>query len=112
MGEDLPERTQINSYGKLLTISDVDEQDDGKYMCKASNSAGEAVHYFDVIVEGTAYNITQLKKQTDTTHGSRMHLAFFFLRRASLLGRKGVLHRNELVGCKEFCAQGEEHAIP
>lgn len=52
MGDTLPSRTIFNKHGKLLSISAVDESDAGKYMCKAHNSVGEAVHYFDVIVEG------------------------------------------------------------
>lgn len=52
MGEKLPPRAEFNNFGKLLTISAVDERDGGKYMCTAKNSAGEAVHFFDVIVEG------------------------------------------------------------
>ena len=52
MGDKLPPQTKFNNYGKLLTISAVEERDEGKYMCKVKNSVGEAVHYFDVIVEG------------------------------------------------------------
>lgn len=52
MGVKLPSRTKLSNFQKLLTITSVDETDEGKYMCKASNSAGHAVHYFDVIVEG------------------------------------------------------------
>lgn len=52
MGDKLPPRTTYLNSGKLLTLSAVDERDGGKYMCTATNSAGEDVHYFDVIVEG------------------------------------------------------------
>lgn len=52
MGDKLPPRTKFDNFGKLLTLSAVEEGDGGKYMCTAKNSAGEAVHYFDVIVEG------------------------------------------------------------
>ncbi|XP_028438135.1 cell adhesion molecule L1-like a isoform X3 [Perca flavescens] len=51
MGEKLPPRTKYDNFGKVLSLSGVDERDAGKYLCKAQNSAGEAVHYFDVIVE-------------------------------------------------------------
>lgn len=51
MGDRLPPRRKLNNFGKLLSISAVDERDGGKYMCKAQNSAGETVHYFDVTVE-------------------------------------------------------------
>uniref|UniRef100_A0A3B5L572 Uncharacterized protein n=1 Tax=Xiphophorus couchianus TaxID=32473 RepID=A0A3B5L572_9TELE len=51
MGETLTDRTKLDNFKKLLTISAVDEKDQGKYMCMAENSAGKADHYFDVIVE-------------------------------------------------------------
>lgn len=52
MGDKLSTRTTFNNFGKLLTISAVEESDEGKYMCTAKNPAGVVVHYFDVIVEG------------------------------------------------------------
>ncbi|XP_051996637.1 neural cell adhesion molecule L1-like protein isoform X3 [Xyrauchen texanus] len=51
MGQKLPERTIVESHGKLLTIEMVNEEDEGKYMCKAKNPYGEVVHYFHVTVE-------------------------------------------------------------
>ncbi|KAM4737048.1 cell adhesion molecule L1-like a isoform 2-T3 [Anableps anableps] len=51
MGETLTDRIKLDNFKKLLTIPAVDEKDQGKYMCTAENSAGKAVHYFDVIVE-------------------------------------------------------------
>ncbi|XP_043081173.1 cell adhesion molecule L1-like a isoform X3 [Puntigrus tetrazona] len=51
MWDNLPERTQIKNYGKLLTIPDVTDQDEGKYLCKAKNDLGEAVHHFQVVVQ-------------------------------------------------------------
>uniref|UniRef100_A0A672NC51 Neural cell adhesion molecule L1-like protein n=1 Tax=Sinocyclocheilus grahami TaxID=75366 RepID=A0A672NC51_SINGR len=51
MLENLPTHTQIKNYGKLLTISNVTDQDEGKYMCKAKNDLGEAEHHFQVVVE-------------------------------------------------------------
>ncbi|KAM8830680.1 neural cell adhesion molecule L1-like protein isoform 2-T2 [Synchiropus picturatus] len=51
MGEQMSLRAKMNNFGKLLTIPAVEEKDAGKYMCSAKNSAGQAVHYFDVIVE-------------------------------------------------------------
>ncbi|XP_051961372.1 neural cell adhesion molecule L1-like protein isoform X2 [Xyrauchen texanus] len=51
MRDSLPNRANIMKYGKLLTIPDVTEQDEGKYMCKAKNSLGEAVHHFHVVLE-------------------------------------------------------------
>ncbi|XP_076019564.1 cell adhesion molecule L1-like a isoform X2 [Genypterus blacodes] len=51
LGAKLPTRTKYKNFGKLLSVSGVEESDEGKYMCKAKNPAGVAVHYFDVIVE-------------------------------------------------------------
>uniref|UniRef100_A0A6Q2WUQ0 Cell adhesion molecule L1-like b n=1 Tax=Esox lucius TaxID=8010 RepID=A0A6Q2WUQ0_ESOLU len=51
MGEELPKRAEIKNYGKLLTISKVEEKDNGKYRCKANNSIGDAIHDFIVTVE-------------------------------------------------------------
>ncbi|XP_016392215.1 neural cell adhesion molecule L1-like protein [Sinocyclocheilus rhinocerous] len=51
MWDNLPNRTQIKNYGKLLTIPNLTDQDEGKYMCKAKNDLGEAVHHFHVVVE-------------------------------------------------------------
>lgn len=48
----MADRATVRNHGKLLTIPDVDEEDSGKYKCKAKNTYGEAVHYFDVTVEG------------------------------------------------------------
>uniref|UniRef100_A0AAR2INZ1 Neural cell adhesion molecule L1 n=1 Tax=Pygocentrus nattereri TaxID=42514 RepID=A0AAR2INZ1_PYGNA len=48
----LPDRAVVENHGKLLTIDDVKEGDEGIYMCKAKNAHGEAVHYFHVTVEG------------------------------------------------------------
>lgn len=52
MGHKLPEKAVVESHGKLLTIELVNEEDEGKYMCKAKNPHGEVVHYFHVTVEG------------------------------------------------------------
>lgn len=48
----MPPRVKYLNYGKLLTLSAAQESDGGKYMCTATNSVGEDVHYFDVLVEG------------------------------------------------------------
>ncbi|XP_013871249.1 neural cell adhesion molecule L1-like protein isoform X9 [Austrofundulus limnaeus] len=51
LGESLTDRVKLSNFKRLLTISSVDQKDQGKYMCTAENSAGKAVHYFDVTVE-------------------------------------------------------------
>lgn len=56
MGEKLPARTTYDKFGKLLIISAIEERDEGKYKCTAKSSAGEVVHYFDVIVEGWSHS--------------------------------------------------------
>lgn len=52
LGESLTERVKLTNFNRLLTISAVDQKDQGKYMCTAESSAGKVVHYFDVTVEG------------------------------------------------------------
>lgn len=52
IGEKLSDRAILKNFGKHLTIETVIEDDEGKYMCKAHNAHGEAVHYFYIIVEG------------------------------------------------------------
>lgn len=51
MGRQLPVKATLESHGKLLIVPRVDQEDSGKYMCKAKNPLGEAVHYFTVTVE-------------------------------------------------------------
>ncbi|KAM9483353.1 neural cell adhesion molecule L1-like protein isoform 2-T4 [Clarias gariepinus] len=51
IGEKLSDRAILKNFGKHLTIETVIEDDEGKYMCKAHNAHGEAVHYFYIIVE-------------------------------------------------------------
>uniref|UniRef100_A0AAY4DLY2 Neural cell adhesion molecule L1-like protein n=1 Tax=Denticeps clupeoides TaxID=299321 RepID=A0AAY4DLY2_9TELE len=52
VGDKLPDRALLENHGKLLTIPEVQDTDDGKYMCKAKNPHGETTHYFHVTVEG------------------------------------------------------------
>lgn len=48
------------NHGKLLIVPKVNQDDSGKYMCKAKNGIGEAVHYFIVRVEGIISLLTFL----------------------------------------------------
>lgn len=57
----LPERANIRNFGKHLTIPNVGEEDNGKYMCKARNSAGEIVHNFYVTVEGESTELLDVE---------------------------------------------------
>lgn len=52
MGHQLPSKAKLENHGKLLIVPRVELEDGGKYMCKAKNTLGEAVHYFPVTVEG------------------------------------------------------------
>ncbi|KAL6119840.1 chl1 [Pungitius sinensis] len=74
MGDKLPLRTQLNNFGKLLFISSIDESDGGKYMCKAQNSAGEVVHYLDVIVEDPPKWETEPPQSQLTVIGTDVHI--------------------------------------
>uniref|UniRef100_W5LE38 Neural cell adhesion molecule L1-like protein n=1 Tax=Astyanax mexicanus TaxID=7994 RepID=W5LE38_ASTMX len=73
-GEKLPKRSNIKNYGKLLTISKVSEEDSGKYMCKASNGLGEALHYFHVHVEEPPRWVKEPVKSQVVTMGSDVHI--------------------------------------
>ncbi|KAJ8409229.1 hypothetical protein AAFF_G00234270 [Aldrovandia affinis] len=66
MGHNLPTKVKIENHGKLLTISDVEAEHEGKYMCKASNSHGKAFHYFHVTVEEPPRWVVQPKSQLAT----------------------------------------------
>ncbi|XP_067448015.1 neural cell adhesion molecule L1-like protein isoform X2 [Thunnus thynnus] len=74
MGDKLSTRTTFNNFGKLLTISAIEESDEGKYMCKAKNPAGEAVHYFDVIVEEPPKWLTEPPQSQLTVIGTDVHI--------------------------------------
>lgn len=54
IGYKLPMRAKLESHGKLLIVPSIEQEDSGKYMCKAKNKLGEVVHYFTVTVEGTS----------------------------------------------------------
>nr|WEU75035.1 CHL1 [Platichthys stellatus] len=73
-GEDLPARTKFKNSGKLLSISAVEERDQGKYMCTAENSGGKVVHYFDVIVEEPPKWLTEPPQSQLTVIGADVHI--------------------------------------
>ncbi|XP_072552280.1 cell adhesion molecule L1-like a isoform X3 [Salminus brasiliensis] len=74
LGEQLPKRSNIKNYGKLLTISKVSEEDSGKYMCKIMNDFGEAVHHFHVEVEEPPRWVKEPVKSQVVTIGSDVHI--------------------------------------
>lgn len=51
LGRQLPVKAKLENHGKLLIVPRVDQEDDGKYMCKAKNALGEVLHYFTLMVE-------------------------------------------------------------
>ncbi|XP_062319780.1 neural cell adhesion molecule L1-like protein isoform X4 [Osmerus eperlanus] len=51
IGHKLPDKATVENHGKLLSIPVVDDEDSGKYRCKAKNTYGEVDHFFDVTVE-------------------------------------------------------------
>uniref|UniRef100_H3CPH1 Neural cell adhesion molecule L1-like protein n=1 Tax=Tetraodon nigroviridis TaxID=99883 RepID=H3CPH1_TETNG len=63
MGQRLPTKATIESHGKLLFVPTVEQEDGGKYMCKAKNTLGEAVHYFTVTVEGPPEWVSEPESQ-------------------------------------------------
>ncbi|XP_034143217.1 neural cell adhesion molecule L1-like protein isoform X5 [Esox lucius] len=69
----LPDKVSIENHGKLLTIHHVDEEDSGKYRCKAKNIHGEAVHNFDVSVEEPPRWVTEPESQLSMI-GSDVHI--------------------------------------
>lgn len=74
MGDTLPDRTELKNFQKLLTITAVEERDQGKYMCMAENSAGKAEHYFDVIVEEPPQWHTEPPQSQLNVIGSDVHI--------------------------------------
>ncbi|KAM9524197.1 neural cell adhesion molecule L1-like protein isoform 14-T16 [Salvelinus alpinus] len=73
MGHRLPDRATIENHGKLLSIDRVNEDDSGKYMCKAKNIHGEANHSFDVSVEEPPKWVSEPESQLSTI-GSDVHI--------------------------------------
>ncbi|CAG6021338.1 unnamed protein product, partial [Menidia menidia] len=74
MGESLTGRIALSNFNKVLTINAVDEKDEGKYMCTAENSAGRAVHYFDVVVREPPAWLTEPPESQLSTIGSNVSI--------------------------------------
>ncbi|XP_054632218.1 neural cell adhesion molecule L1-like protein isoform X4 [Dunckerocampus dactyliophorus] len=74
MGDKMSTRAKLDNFGKLLTISAIEERDEGKYMCLAKSSAGQAVHYFDVIVEEPPQWQTEPPESHLNVIGSDVHI--------------------------------------
>ncbi|XP_056093652.1 cell adhesion molecule L1-like a isoform X3 [Rhinichthys klamathensis goyatoka] len=72
--DNLPKRSHIKNFGKVLTMANVTELDEGKYTCKAKNDLGEAVHHFNVVVEEPpSWQEEQVKSQLAEI-GSDIHI--------------------------------------
>lgn len=52
MSHQLPVKAKQENHGKFLIVPRVEQEDSGKYMCKARNALGEVASYFTVTVEG------------------------------------------------------------
>ncbi|XP_041639823.1 neural cell adhesion molecule L1-like protein isoform X3 [Cheilinus undulatus] len=63
IGRQLPLKAKMENHGKLLIIQNAEEEDNGKYMCKAKNTLGESVHYFSVTVEGPPEWVSEPESQ-------------------------------------------------
>ncbi|KAM6927663.1 neural cell adhesion molecule L1-like protein isoform 2-T2 [Xenentodon cancila] len=51
VGDQLPSRAKQENHGKLLIVPGAEQEDSGKYMCKAQNPLGVSIHYFSLTVE-------------------------------------------------------------
>ncbi|XP_061759851.1 neural cell adhesion molecule L1-like protein isoform X7 [Nerophis ophidion] len=74
MGEDLPTQAKLDNFGKLLTIAAIEESDGGTYSCLAKNPAGQAIHYFDVIVEEPPQWLNEPPESQLNVIGSDVHI--------------------------------------
>ncbi|XP_074531572.1 neural cell adhesion molecule L1-like protein isoform X2 [Halichoeres trimaculatus] len=63
VGNQLPITAKLENHGKLLIVQQVEQEDSGKYMCKAKNALGEASHYFTVTVEGLPEWVSEPESQ-------------------------------------------------
>ncbi|XP_063330848.1 neural cell adhesion molecule L1-like protein isoform X2 [Pelmatolapia mariae] len=51
MGHKFPSKVRFENHGKLVIVPRAEQEDSGKYMCKAKNPLGEVQHTFTVTVE-------------------------------------------------------------
>ncbi|KAJ8361263.1 hypothetical protein SKAU_G00177880 [Synaphobranchus kaupii] len=73
VGRGLPNKASIENHGKLLTISEVDADDEGMYVCNATNPYGKVAHSFHVRVEEPPRWLFEPKSQLATI-GSDVHI--------------------------------------
>ncbi|XP_014822712.1 PREDICTED: neural cell adhesion molecule L1-like protein isoform X6 [Poecilia mexicana] len=73
IGDQLPVKAKLENHRKLLIVPRAQQEDSGRYMCRANNSLGEAVHYFTVTVEGPPEWESEPQSQLSMI-GSHVHI--------------------------------------
>ncbi|XP_047203055.1 neural cell adhesion molecule L1-like protein isoform X2 [Girardinichthys multiradiatus] len=73
IGEQLPVKAKLENHRKLLIVPSAEQEDSGRYMCRAKNPLGEAVHYFTVRVEGLPDWVSEPESQLSMI-GSDVHI--------------------------------------
>ncbi|XP_037832765.1 neural cell adhesion molecule L1-like protein isoform X2 [Kryptolebias marmoratus] len=74
LGKSLTDRVKLTNFERLLTITSVDQNDEGEYTCTAKNSAGKVDHYFSVRVEEPPAWITAPPQSLLSVVGSDVHI--------------------------------------
>ncbi|XP_015226468.1 PREDICTED: neural cell adhesion molecule L1-like protein isoform X1 [Cyprinodon variegatus] len=73
VGGQLPVKAKLENHKKLLIVPRAEQEDSGKYMCRAKNLLGEAIHYFTVTVEGPPEWVSEPESQLSMI-GSDVHI--------------------------------------
>lgn len=73
IGDPLPVKAKLENHKKLLIVPSAEQEDSGRYMCRAKNALGEAVHYFTVTVEGPPEWVSEPESQLSMI-GSDVHI--------------------------------------
>ncbi|XP_007560915.1 neural cell adhesion molecule L1-like protein isoform X5 [Poecilia formosa] len=73
IGDQLPVKAKLDNHRKLLIVPRAQQEDSGRYMCRANNPLGEAVHYFTVTVEGPPEWESEPQSQLSMI-GSHIHI--------------------------------------
>ncbi|XP_023180550.1 neural cell adhesion molecule L1-like protein isoform X2 [Xiphophorus maculatus] len=73
IGDQLPVKAKLENHRKLLIVPRAQQEDSGKYMCRARNPLGEVVHYFTVTVEGPPEWESEPQSQLSMI-GSHVHI--------------------------------------
>ncbi|XP_054880159.1 neural cell adhesion molecule L1-like protein isoform X3 [Poeciliopsis prolifica] len=73
IGDQLPVKAKLENHRKLLIVPRAQQEDSGRYMCRAKNPLGEVVHYFTVTVEGPPEWESEPQSQLSMI-GSHVHI--------------------------------------